>query len=107
MRTNLKTRITPHIEHQSILMKVHCDIEGTPNPGDASVEERPFIEAGSITCVVVGAEILGVYQSAEQLKAIKFDLKALADDVLADVGEEALSEKLWEQDERHEAGSHG
>lgn len=107
MRTTLKTRITPHIEHQEILMKVHCDIEGTPNPGDASVGERPFIEAGSITCVVTGAEILGVYQSAEQLKAIKFDLKALAEDVLATVGEEALAEKLWEQDARHEAESHG
>lgn len=107
MRTNLKTRITPNIEHQSILMKVHCDIEGTPNPGDSSVGERPFIESGSITCKVVGAEILGVYQSAEQLEAIKFDLQDLANDVLATVGEEALAEKLWEQDARHEADRHG
>jgi len=107
MRTALTARITPHIDHQEILMKVHCDIEGTPNPGDPNSGEKPFIEAGSIICKVVGAEILGVYQSAEQLKAIKFDLRVLANDVLATVGEEVLAEKLWEQDARHEAESHG
>ncbi len=101
MRTNIKHTATakerPFVTVNGVLLKVHYEVSGTPNPGDRLVGEREFLDDFKVE--VTGAEVCGEFLDAGTLVNAGFVLSELSQAVLDSVGEQVLTDRLWEMKE--------